>query len=76
MRTTWAVGEILVAVLILSSVASDAVNRILIPGTVVEHLCRLQDLPEEGSRFFAVPVKVKAFGTFPVRAFGLVEEPA
>jgi arylformamidase len=40
---------------------------------VVEHLCRLQDLPEEGSRFFAVPVKVKAFGTFPVRAFGIVE---
>jgi arylformamidase len=40
---------------------------------VVEHLCRLQDLPEEGARFFAVPVKVKAFGTFPVRAFGIVE---
>jgi kynurenine formamidase len=42
---------------------------------VVEHLCRLQDLPEEGARFFAVPVKVKAFGTFPVRAFGIVENP-
>lgn len=25
-----------------------------------------------GFRFFAVPVKVKRFGTFPVRAFGLV----
>jgi arylformamidase len=39
---------------------------------IVEHLCRLQVLPEEGVRFFAVPVKVKAFGTFPVRAFGIV----
>jgi arylformamidase len=40
---------------------------------IVEHLCRLQDLPEGGFRFFAVPVKVKLFGTFPVRAFGIVE---
>ena len=29
-------------------------------------------LPEAGFRFFAVPVKVKGMGTFPVRAFGLV----
>jgi len=28
-------------------------------------------VPERGCRFFAVPVKVKAFGTFPVRAFVL-----
>lgn len=39
---------------------------------VVEHLCGLGDLPDEGFKFFAVPVKVKRFGTFPVRAFGLV----
>jgi len=39
---------------------------------VVEHLANLQALPDEGFRFFAVPVKVKAFGTFPVRAFGLI----
>jgi arylformamidase len=39
---------------------------------IVEHLCRLSELPERGSRFFAVPVKVKAFGTFPVRAFALI----
>jgi len=38
---------------------------------IVEHLCGLEALPEQGSRFFAVPVKVKRFGTFPVRAFGL-----
>jgi kynurenine formamidase len=41
---------------------------------VVEHLCGLDLLPERGFRFFAVPAKVKAFGTFPVRAFGLIEE--
>lgn len=41
---------------------------------IVEHLCRLGDLPDEGFRFFAVPVKVKEFGTFPVRAFGIVPQ--
>jgi kynurenine formamidase len=39
---------------------------------IVEHLCRLEELPDEGFRFFAVPVKVKAFGTFPVRAFAVL----
>jgi arylformamidase len=38
---------------------------------IVEHLCGLGELPDTGSRFFAVPVKVKAFGTFPVRAFAI-----
>lgn len=38
---------------------------------IVEHLCGLGDLPDRGSRFFAVPVKVRAFGTFPVRAFAI-----
>jgi arylformamidase len=38
---------------------------------IVEHLRGLAALPATGSRFFAVPVKVKAFGTFPVRAFAL-----
>lgn len=41
---------------------------------VVEHLTGLDLLPDQGFRFFAVPVKVKAFGTFPVRAFGLLDE--
>ena len=40
---------------------------------IVEHLCNLQSLPESDFKFFAVPVKVKNFGTFPVRAFGLIE---
>ena len=42
---------------------------------IVEHLCGLGDLPDRGFRFFAVPVKVRGFGTFPVRAFGLVPKP-
>ena len=36
---------------------------------IVEHLCNLGQLPAENFRFYAVPVKVKGFGTFPVRAF-------
>ena len=39
---------------------------------IVEHMRGLEALPDAGCRFFAVPVKVKAFGTFPVRAFGMV----
>lgn len=39
---------------------------------IIEHLCNLQDLPATGFRFFAVPVKVKRMGTFPVRAFAVV----
>ena len=38
---------------------------------ICEHMCGLASLPDTGSRFFAVPVKVKAMGTFPVRAFGM-----
>jgi kynurenine formamidase len=40
--------------------------------TIVEHLRGLAELPDRGSRFFAVPVKVRGFGTFPVRAFAVV----
>jgi len=39
---------------------------------IVEHLRGLAAVPRAGSRFFAVPVKVKGFGTFPVRAFAVV----
>jgi arylformamidase len=42
---------------------------------IVEHLTNLAAVPASGSRFFAVPVKVSAFGTFPVRAFAKVENP-
>jgi arylformamidase len=40
---------------------------------IVEHMCDLGRLPLEGFKFFAVPVKVKGFGTFPVRAFAVIE---
>jgi arylformamidase len=43
---------------------------------IVEHLRGLGQLSDSCFRFFAVPVKVKSMGTFPVRAFGLVEETA
>lgn len=39
---------------------------------IVEHMTRLEQLPDRDVRFSAVPVKVKNFGTFPVRAFGRV----
>ena len=39
---------------------------------IVEHLRGLEALPDRGSRFYAVPVKVKGMGTFPVRAFARV----
>ena len=41
---------------------------------IVEHLCNLQSLPDREFRFFAIPPKVKRMGTFPVRAFGLLNE--
>jgi len=36
---------------------------------IVEHLCQLQQLPDKGFLFYAVPPKIKKMGTFPVRAF-------
>ena len=40
---------------------------------IVEHMCNLSELPDDGFTFFAVPVKVKKFGTFPVRAFAAIK---
>jgi arylformamidase len=53
---------------------SRPVHTILLQANIpiVEHLTGLGELPPEGFRFFAVPVKVKSFGTFPVRAFAIV----
>jgi kynurenine formamidase len=57
---------------------SRPVHSLLLGSEVpmVEHLRGLGGLPGEGFHFFAVPVKVKGMGTFPVRAFGIVEGPA
>lgn len=43
---------------------------------ICEHLCNLSALPGSGFVFSAVPPKVKAFGTFPVRAYAKVSRPA
>jgi kynurenine formamidase len=40
---------------------------------ICEHMCSLEQLPTAGFRFHAAPVKVKAFGTFPVRAYAVLE---
>lgn len=40
---------------------------------IVEHLCNLELLPDAGFRFHAVPVKVRGLGSFPVRAYALME---
>src|SRR5271166_3885811 len=39
---------------------------------IVEHMTDLAALPATNFTFFAVPVKVKGFGTFPVRAFAII----
>lgn len=41
---------------------------------ICEHMCGLENLPDGGFRFHAAPVKVKAFGTFPVRAYAVLGE--
>ncbi len=41
---------------------------------IVEHMCNLQSVPGGGFKFFAVPVKIRHFGSFPVRAFCLIED--
>jgi len=40
---------------------------------IVEHLCNLDQVPDKRFKFFAVAVKVRGMGTFPVRAFAIVE---
>ena len=40
---------------------------------IVEHLCNLGAIPMSAFRFSAIPPKVRGMGTFPVRAFALVD---
>lgn len=40
---------------------------------IVEHMCNLAQLPDLGFAFHAAPVKVHAFGTFPVRAYAVLD---
>ena len=41
---------------------------------ICEHMRGFDSLPDQGFRFHAAPVKVKAFGTFPVRAYAVLDE--
>jgi kynurenine formamidase len=41
---------------------------------LVEHLTGLEQLPDDGFRFTAVPAPVQGFGTFPVRAYATLED--
>ena len=41
---------------------------------IVEHLRGLSAVSARGAKFFAVPVKVRGFGTFPVRAFAVEDK--
>ena len=40
---------------------------------IVEHLCNLEQLPDDQFLFSAVPPKFKGAGTFPVRAFATIQ---
>lgn len=40
---------------------------------VVEHLCNLQALPVAGFRLHCAPVKFRGVGTFPVRAYAVID---
>lgn len=55
---------------------SRPVHTILLESEIpiVEHMCNLQDLPDAGFKFFAVPAPVQGMGSFPVRAFAVVDD--
>lgn len=38
---------------------------------IAEHLCNLGALPADGFRFHAAPIKIRCFGSFPVRAYAV-----
>lgn len=40
---------------------------------IVEHLCHLDRLPPTGFRFHAAPPAIERFGTFPTRAYALID---
>ncbi|HKU52167.1 MAG TPA: cyclase family protein [Nitrospira sp.] len=40
---------------------------------ICEHMCGLENLPDSGFRFHAAPIKVRSFGTFPVRAYAVLD---
>ncbi len=59
-----------------TSTRSRPVHTILLGAGVLicEHMTNLEALPADGFRFTAVPPKVADMGTFPVRAFALLQD--
>ena len=41
---------------------------------IIEHMTGLENLPDTGFDFFAVPQKIRGLGSFPVRAFAIVSK--
>lgn len=62
----------------IDDVSGDArpVHTILLGSDIliVEHMTNLAALPDSNFSFYAVPVKIKGFGTFPVRAFAEITD--
>lgn len=58
-----------------SSARSRPVHSALLAAGIVicEHMTGLGRLPESGFRFSAVPPKIRGMGSFPVRAYALIE---
>ena len=54
---------------------SRPVHTILLGANIpiVEHMCNLGALPLSGFKVFAVPAPVKGMGSFPVRAFAIID---
>lgn len=54
--------------------ARPAHSRLLAAGIpIVEHLRGLEQLPASGFRFSAAPPRIQGLGTFPVRAYAVIE---
>jgi len=49
-------------------------SRLLAAGIpIVEHLRGLEQLPATGFRFSAAPPRIQGLGTFPVRAYAIID---
>jgi arylformamidase len=54
--------------------ARPAHSRLLAAGIpIVEHLRGLEELPPSGFRFSAAPPRIRGLGTFPVRAYAVID---
>ena len=72
--TTFEIGRIDLVADSLADARRPAHTAILDAGIpLVEHLTGLDRLPPDGWRFFAVPPRIRGMGTFPVRAFALLD---